>query len=187
MWGVSLYLCALVDGMLAGHRDGLGRNPLHQKGQFYALALLRGVILVHLVLAVVASLAAASLWCAAQPGSAVGVDVVLDAAGRCAQVMILVYGSYAAIIGLGLFSYILPVFELRSYVTIGLFGVLTIARPFVIALGAFCGLHAIHGSLAFFHVMPVVVAAALLMTPLDLLHRRIGWNRFDWEGLMGHE
>ena len=183
MWVLSLYLCALVDGMLSGHRDGLGRNPLYRKGKFYARALLHGVILVHVPLLVVAIMAAVSLWCADQPGEP-GAAAVLDAAARCARVTILVYGGYAAVIGLGLFSYILPMFELRSYITIGLFGVLTITRPLVIAAGAFAGLHAMDDAQALLYVAPVVLVAALLMMPLDAVHHRLGWNRFDWDELM---
>lgn len=179
---LSLYLCALVDGLLSGHRDGLGRNPLHRKGKFYARALLRGMILVHAVLLVVVLMAAASLWMA-QGAQGPGVEVVLEAAATCARVMILVYGSYAALIGLGLFSYILPVFELRSYITIGLFGILTIMRPLVIVVGAFAGLYTIHGVEGWGYVAPVVIATALLMIPLDVIHHRIGWNRFDWDAL----
>lgn len=180
-----LYLLAVVDGLIAGYRDSLGRNPLHMKGKYFAGACLKGVLLVHGMLLLTMC---GGLFCYQICGVYGVADTELtQTAAMYARRMAWIYGGYAGAIAVGLLVYVGPMFEVRSYVTIGLFGVLTMLRPWVIALGVVLATMHVHGEPGWWLVMCVAGLTGAMMAGLDRLHYIIGWNAFDWDELMGEE
>jgi hypothetical protein len=180
-----LYLLAVMDGLIAGYRDSLGRNPLHMKGKYFAWACLRGVFLVHVVLLI----AACGGFICYKISGVYGInesDLSLSAAAY-ARRMAWIYGGYAGAIAAGLLVYVGPMFEVRSYITIGIFGVLTMLRPYVIALGVVLAAMHVHGAPGWWLVTCVAGCTGAMMIGLDRLHQMIGWNAFDWDELMGDE
>ena len=177
MW-LALYLLVVLDGTIAGYRDALGRHPGHTKGRFYAEASARGALLAHVALVPIIALGLIALGLS----GTFGLDAaqVYQTARFFAAQMAFVYGLYAALIALGLSLYVLPPIELRSYITIGLFGMLTLARPLVIASGLLIAILSARALPGVELVAFVALIAAWIVASFDAIHRRLGWNASKW-------
>jgi hypothetical protein len=165
-----LYMLAIIDGMFVGYRDAMGRNPLLDKRRYYLRAMLAGIGLVHLALLVIAASVAATLWLSDAPTAAT------TALEQVADTMRIVYSGYAGCVALVFCVYALPNYDLRSYITVSAFGLLTLVRPFVIVAGAtYAGAQVeVPGAWA------VCAIVALAMAALQPTVRWLGWSDFNW-------
>lgn len=165
-----LYVLAVIDGMFVGYRDATGRNPYLAKEKYYLRAMLWAIGLVHIALLFIGGAVAMTLWLASDPGA------TTSSLEAVAATMRTVYLAYAVCVALGFCAYALPSYDLRSYITISTFGMLTLLRPAVIVLGAaFAAVQA--GDPATWATCLIV---AVTMATLQPLLNKLGWNRFDW-------
>ena len=167
---LSLYLLAVVDGSFVGYRDVVGRVPLLQKTREHATSYFWGFGLVHVMLALIALAVVIAISTTGTP------ELLIDELSLVTRRMLIVYGAYAlsVVATFGLFA--LPIPELRGFVTLGIFGMLTLIRPMVILGGA---------AWSAWHVtrpeaLGVVAVIALTMAPLQWIMTRSGVNAFDW-------
>jgi hypothetical protein len=124
---VVLAVLAMIDFVLCGFRAAAGRQ-----GSLY----LRSYYLSHMRSALVAALILIALF-----GACGMLCVHLQLCGwsdfdETARRMVIVYGSYAAIVVLALGVYLLHFFELSVLATVVLLGPMTLLRPLLIASGA---------------------------------------------------
>lgn len=128
-WVLVVYLLASLDGGFVGYRDAAGRDLRIDKGDHYRRGVLRGLLHGQGLCALVAAAAAAVLALSDAPVALWG---SLQAA---AAAMLWVYGPYAAVV-LGAFAiYAWPSTELRSFMTVTIFGPFTLLRPLVVLIG----------------------------------------------------
>lgn len=166
---VILYVIATLDGMFSGICAASGQNGLIRKRRYYLLAMIHGM-----------------LW--AQAISIVGLGLLtfawLSAADRSQRYleihelgvrMVAIYGPYTLIVLAAFLLRAIPSVDLRSATSTLLFGPLTIARPAVIAGGAFWALMSRPGT--------VVVIATVLLIGLMLPFRAALRRWFRWSPL----
>lgn len=165
-----LYVLAVVDGLFVGYRDATGRNPLLDKFAYYRRAVLTGIGLVHVALIAIGLVVAATLWLASDPAATTA------SLEDVAATMRSVYLAYAGSVALGFFAYFLPSYDLRSFITISVFGTLTLLRPAVIAGGAVVAAVRAGDSATWATCLTVAITMAALQPVLA----KLGWNRFDW-------
>lgn len=165
-----LYVLAVVDGMFVGYRDATGRNPFLAKEKYYLRAMLSAIGLVHIALLFIGGTVALTLWLAADP---VATTTSLEAV---AATMRTFYLAYAGCVAVGFCAYALPSYDLRSYITISTFGMLTLLRPAVIIMGALFAAIRVGDPTPW----ATCVVVAVTMTALQPLLTKLGWNRFDW-------
>jgi hypothetical protein len=135
---VSLYLLALLDGMLCGVRVSMGRCAFIRKRKYYSQALLYGLLSAQLIstIALIALIAAASL-------SAHGTELRSDlesAAGR----MMWIFVPYAIVVVGSLALRMIPSTDLRSATSVFSLGPFTAIRPFVMIAGVLYGISSSH-------------------------------------------
>jgi len=135
---LSLYLLALLDGMLCGVRVSMGRCAFIYKRKYYAKAVLHGLLGAQLIstIALIALIAAASL-------SAHRTELRLDlesAAGR----MMWIFVPYAIVVVGSLALRIIPSTDLRSATSVFALGPFTAIRPFVMIAGVLYGISGSH-------------------------------------------
>lgn len=167
-----LYVLAVIDGMFVGYRDAAGRNPKLDKRRYYLRAMLIGVGLVHLAMLVIAAVVMLSFWWAADTAA------VFAAQEDFAATLRVVYLAYTGFVALTFCAYALPSYDLRSYVSVGLFGILTLVRPMVIIVGAIIAAVLVNELATWATCLAIVVTMGGLQPALD----RLGWNQFDWSG-----
>jgi len=133
---LTLYLLALLDGLLCGLRTSMGRCPLIRKHSYYTRALFRGIAGAQ----VVSVLALAALLLTGgfslRP-VALRVDLE-SAAGR----MLWVFLPYACLVLFNLALRLVPSTDIRSATSVLMLGPLTAIRPLVIIVGVLYGISA---------------------------------------------
>ncbi len=132
---LALYVLALLDGLLCGLRTSMGRCPLIRKRDYYARAMVRGVVGAQ----VVSSVALAALLLAMALSTRSGElrsDLGL-AAGR----MLWVFLPYAALVVLNLAVRLVPSTDIRSATSVFMLGPLTAIRPMVMIAGVLYGIY----------------------------------------------
>lgn len=129
-----------------------------------------GIGLAHLMLLLIALAVAGALL--VTPAS----EALVEALTLVARRMLLVYGGYALCVAATFGVFALPVPDLRAFVTLGVFGVLTLLRPWVILAGAAWAAWPITQPEA----LAAVAVIALTMAPLQWVMARTGVNTFDW-------
>jgi hypothetical protein len=132
--------------------------------------MLAGIGMVHVALVPVAASVAGTLWLANDPTAAT------TALEQVADTMRTVYSAYAGCVALVFCVYALPSYDLRSYITVSAFGLLTLIRPFVIIAGAtFAGAQVESPG-----AWATCAAVALTMAALQPTMRWLGWSDFNW-------
>jgi hypothetical protein len=150
----ALAVLAVLDAAFAGFRAAAGRSALIDKRAYYRAALWRGAA--HGVAAVaLAGVAALGLVGLAPDGAAL-VGVYEVAAARA----LWVFGPYAAVLLVALALRAIPSVDLRSLLSVLLFGPLTLIRPMVVVAGLTVGVLAAG--------QWEVMALALLVLPMML-------------------
>jgi hypothetical protein len=132
----SLYLLAMLDGLLCGLRTSMGRCALIRKRVYYARALLRGVMGAQII----STLALAVLLLTILFSShrdALRADLEA-AAGR----MLWIFFPYAALVLLNLALRLFPSTDIRSATSVFMLGPLTAVRPLVMIAGVLYGISA---------------------------------------------
>lgn len=164
-----LYVLAVLDGMFVGYRDAAGRNPLLNKRSYYLRAALKGGGLAHLAVLVI--LAAVGATLSSAPEAAAAIAGLED----FAALLVVVYLGYTAMVMTTFALYALPSYDLQSYITISIFGLLTLLRPVVVVGGALGGAWHIGRP----EVWPVAIAIVVTMGGLQPVIYWLGWNHFD--------
>ena len=123
-----LAVLAWFDGTLCGFRAAAGTNPRIFIGGFYRRALVRGALFSVVTLLVFSGVAVA-LHAVLPPE---GWRDVEQAAGR----LVVVYGAFATLVIFALALYLVGHFDLGVLASVLVLGPFTLARPWVIALGA---------------------------------------------------
>jgi hypothetical protein len=135
---LSLYLLALLDGMLCGVRVSMGRCAFIRKRKYYGRAVIHGLLGAQLIsiIALIALIAVASL-------SARRAELRSDlesAAGR----MMWVFVPYAIVVVGSLALRMIPSTDLRSATSVFSLGPFTAIRPFVMVAGVLYGISGSH-------------------------------------------
>ncbi len=164
-----LYLLAVIDGIFVGYRDAAGRNPLLDKRKYYLRAVLKGVGLAHLAMVVIAIVVMSTLWMATETSAVVG------SLEEIAAILKVIYLGYTACVAFTFCVYALPSYDLRSYVSIAVFGLLTLVRPIVIVIGVVVAAVVVNDPATW----PTCLAIIATMGGLQPLLYELGWNRFD--------
>ncbi len=162
-----LYILAVVDGTFVGCRDVIGQIPLLEKRRKHLRSYLWGAALAHVALLVMGAVifGALSLW----PEIRAELTVVADR-------MLLIYGVYAVCVAVTFALYAIPIPDVRGFVTLAIFGVLTLVRvPVIILGGAWASSVATRAE-----TWGVVAVVLLTMTSLSRVLSWLGVNDFDW-------
>jgi hypothetical protein len=129
MTPLLLALLALADVTFSAFRDAAGRNPRIYKDAYYRRAMLGGLAVGLVALAL--CLAARSLLLGYAGGSEFLVEDMELAANR----MVFIYGSYATAVLLALGVWRLGESELRTLMSVAILGPLTLLRHGMIPVG----------------------------------------------------
>ena len=164
-----LYVLAVLDGFFVGYRDAAGRNPLLDKRRYYVRAALLGVGLVHLAVLVIVATVGVTLWFA--PEAVAGVDSL----ERLAAILRVVYLGYTVVVLVTFAVYALPSYDLQSYISVAIFGLLTLLRPVVIIGGVIAAAIQVGDPV----VWPVSAAIIVTMGGLQPIVYWLGWNDVD--------
>ena len=160
---LTLYLLALLDGLLCGLRTSMGRCPLIQKRSYYTRALIGGIVGAQIVgtLALAALLLTRAL---SREHSALRADLELTA-GR----MLLVFLPFAALVLFNLALRLIPSTDIRSATSVFMLGPLTAIRPLVLIAGVVYGISASH--LAATRFLALFILALMLSLEFALNRR----------------
>lgn len=133
---LSLYLLALLDGVLCGLRSSMGRFPLIGKRKYYVQAALRGALGAQIASTI--ALAALIVILAWSSQRAVLRRDLVETATR----MLWVFAPYAGLVLLSLALRLVPSTDVRSMTSVVMLGPLTAIRPLVMAGGVGYGISA---------------------------------------------
>jgi hypothetical protein len=135
---LSLYLLALLDGLLCGGRVSMGRCALIHKRAYYARALVQGLIGAQIIstISLIALIAVASL---SSHRDELRADLEA-AAGR----MLWIFVPYAIAVLGSLALRMIPSTDLRSATSVFALGPFTAIRPFVMIAGVLYGIAPSH-------------------------------------------
>ena len=114
-----LYLCATLLTIFVGFRDAIGRNAKINKKKYYLKSVVRSFFIGQVLLAVL--YISAYLY---------GVDI--DVIERFAQRCFLPFSTYITLVLLTFIPYLIPNWEIKSMITVLIFGPLTTGQPIVI-------------------------------------------------------
>jgi hypothetical protein len=131
---LSLYILALLDGILCGLRASMGRCPLIRKRNYYARAAVRGIAGAQMV----SILALGALIVADLPS--LRSDVLRGDLESSAGRMLWVFLPYTALVLFSLAVRALPSTDMRSATSVFMLGPLTAIRPFVMITGILYGI-----------------------------------------------
>jgi hypothetical protein len=157
-------MLATIDAAFCGYRAAAGRSALIHKKSYYRRAMLRGALYGQAAVVLVGVLLAILLFFS--QGRAGLIEDLLTA-GEC---MLFVYLPYAIIILIAFAFRCLPSVDVRSLMSVLIFGPLTLARPFVAVAGVAWGIIATRR----IEVIVVGTLALLLMLCLEPL---LGWMK----------
>jgi hypothetical protein len=129
----ALAVLAVLDAAFAGFRAAAGRSALIDKRAYYRAALGRGAA--HGVAAVTLAGAVAGVLVGVVPEGAALVGAYEVAAVRA----LWVFGPYAAVLLVALALRTHPSVDVRSLLSVLLFGPLTLVRPLVVVTGLTAG------------------------------------------------
>jgi hypothetical protein len=118
-----LYLLAVLDAAFVGYRDATGRSGLVRKRRHFARAMLRGVLVGQLPIAVIGLTVVAGFWMASD------FDALWAAYEAYGRVLLAVFVPYAAVVLLAFLPRTLPSVDLRSMTNVVVFGPFTAIRP----------------------------------------------------------
>lgn len=173
MIALALCLLALTDGGLSGFRAAAGRNPAVFKYRYYRTAVLRGVATGLGALVAIGLVLGVGLLAAGDAGEQYR---LLVERGR---VMLRVYVPFATVVAGAFALYTIRSVDLRSLLSAGIFGPVTLVRPLVIVGGALAAgwnapldiaLGALFAAAAILAIEPVVghrYARSLTVLPVD--------------------
>jgi len=133
---LSLYLLALLDGLLCGLRASMGRCPLIRKRGYYTRASIRGIIGAQIIstLALIVLLLTAAF---STHRGALRADLEVAATH-----MLWIFLPYAALVLFNLGLRLLPSTDIRSATSVFMLGPLTAIRPLVMVAGILYGISA---------------------------------------------
>jgi hypothetical protein len=131
---ITLYLLALIDGLLCGLRTSMGRCPLIRKRAYYRQAAVRGVAAAQVVS--IAALAGLLITVSVSRHRDVLRNDLEAAAGR----MLWVFVPYAALVLFNLALRAVPSTDIRSATSVFMLGPLTFIRPYVMVAGMAYGI-----------------------------------------------
>lgn len=131
---ITLYVLALLDGLLCGLRTSMGRCPLIRKRNYYGRAALRGVVGAQ-VISILALIALAATAALSTNRTALRSDLEA-AAGR----MLWVFAPYAVLVLFNLALRLIPSTDIRSATSVMMLGPLTAIRPLVMIVGVLYGI-----------------------------------------------
>jgi len=167
--GAVLSGLAVLDAGFAGFRAAAGREPTLQKWRsgYYPRAIRRGLLLGLANVLVVVALGAGLLL--ASPGWA-------PVAARAQAALLVVVGTYAAVVLLAFVPWLTCHHEVRSLTSVIVFGPLTLARGPVVGAGLALALWTARTRWEACLVLGVACALVLIAEPLlGVLGRRRGW------------
>jgi hypothetical protein len=133
---LTLYLLALLDGLLCGLRTSMGRCALIRKRGYYTRAALRGI-----AGAQVASMLALVALLLTRVFSAHH-DVLRADLDSTAGRMLRIFLPYAALVLLNLALRLVPSVDIRSATSVFMLGPLTAIRPLIMIAGVLYGISA---------------------------------------------
>ena len=116
-----LYVCATVLTVFVGFRDAAGRNPRIKKGMYYRNCILKAFGLGQVFLG--------GLWVLAVLLT-IDFSIVHAISERCFEPFL----AYIAVVLITFVPYFIPNWEIKSLVTVLVFGPLTLIQPLVIVL-----------------------------------------------------
>ena len=113
------YVCATLLTMFVGFRDAIGRNAKINKRKYYVLSVVRSFLIGQLFLGLLYT--SAYLY---------GVDLLFieNVARRC----FLPFATYIALVLFTFIPYLIPSWEIKSMITVLVFGPLTTGQPIII-------------------------------------------------------
>lgn len=153
---IVLPMLVLIDAGFAGFRDAAGRDPRIHKWRdgWYPRAVVRGLIAGAIALVVVAVLAGI-------PGLVfeLGADY-----RRAADAMLLILGPYTLFVLGAFIPYFIPSIEVRTLVSVIVFGPCTLVRPLVILASAIVAMLTVPQP-AVCAAIALAVGATLLIEP----------------------
>ena len=120
---IALYLLASLLTILVGFRDAAGRNTKINKRRYYVLSVLRALGFGQLVLCSLMLLAKI-------------LQLDQELLGQIAERSLPIYVAYAGVVLCTFVPYTIPSWEIKSVVTVLVFGPLTLLQPVVIIVGA---------------------------------------------------
>jgi len=158
-----LALLALLDSMFVGFRSAAGRNPLISKKQFVKRSLLMGLSFGLFPVLITGVCGLVILKISSDP------TLVLEDYLKAVQILLKIYLPYAAIMALAfVLRLVAQSVDMRSFLSVSLFGPMTLARPFVVISGVLYALATLKS--------PQVAFLLLLM--IGLMHGlRLGLER----------
>jgi hypothetical protein len=124
-----LYFLATIDAACSGYRAACGRNALIHKEAYYRSAILRGALAGQATVAISGLGAVIMLFSASDP------DLLWSDFLRAGELMVLVYVPYAVLVLAAFVLRIVASVNLRSLVSVLVFGPFTLIRPVVVVAG----------------------------------------------------
>ncbi len=162
---IILYLLATILTVFVGFRDGAGRNGRIRKRKYYRTCILRALGVGQVFLISLVALAYIS---------SIEFGVVEDISKRCVPL----FALYTLMVLLTFVPYLIPNWEIKSLVTVLVFGPLTLFQPIVIVCGLGYGMYPfIEHSLEILFVSCGGVFCLLFEHLLDMM----GWAKRDAE------
>lgn len=114
-----LYLCATLLTLFIGFRDAIGRNGKIQKKHYYQKAVVRSFLVGQLILGILYL-------------SAYLYEIEISKIEQISQRCFLPFSTYIALVLCTFIPYLIPNWEIKSMVTVLIFGPLTKLQPVVI-------------------------------------------------------
>lgn len=168
---VLLYLLGTVHACFAGYREAAGRNLRIRKTRYYVRGTVRGLVAGQ-VAAVLIGMTILAL--SARVGS---LEALYAVVARGAWAAALVFGVYAALVGLAFVFFAFPHPEVRTITSVLVFGPFTLGLKAVIVAGAAVAI-AIDPR---FEVAALFAAGAGTMLAVEPALARLGWSKREAE------
>ncbi len=130
MIAAALVALALADAGLSGFRAAAGRNPLIYKAAYYKGAVLRGMGAGFGALVTIGLVTGAMIFVSSDAPAQY--EMFVDGGRR----MLGIYIPFATLVAAAFALYMIKSVELRSLLSTGIFGPVTLIRPIVILAGA---------------------------------------------------
>ena len=156
-----LYSLATVLTIFVGFRDAAGRNARILKKHYYVSCIFKAFVLGQ---ACLVPLVCVAFLCSANFGIIEGIS------NRCLPV----FSAYTALVFLTFVPYAIPNWEIKSLVTVVVFGPLTLLQPLVILSGT------VYAVLPFSdHLLEVILicTGSLFCLLFERMLRSLGWSR----------
>jgi hypothetical protein len=159
---IPLYVLASILTLFIGFRDAAGRNSKIQKTRYYIISIVRAFLFGQSFL--LSLLGLVLLF-------ELNINVIDSIAQRCLPI----FGCYTCIVLCTFLPYTIPNWEVRSVVTVLVFGPLTMIQPIVIIIGIG---YAVQPFLSQAEIIPVLVAGGFCLLFEKLLDLW-GWSQRD--------